>query len=365
MNDHIPNPENKETTKATVPDDGSSIGKEWEVGSENISLEQICFVRAVNEIEGIDINKKGEIILPNLATRTKGKIPRLTAHTAINHLVQSHHWGSWFAPEVTVIMPGEQTVKENGVPQNLRHADSFWYGDIIIPEGSMLIWKNEIPEKFKGNRFKNVELRTPESVLKKLTDLQEAYDKEEVHEERVRIGNEQYALQEKLESNLQGVVGQHIEELGYTHLPGDNGVYSVHKNLDHAIHNLSEKLNITSSFIHADTASKHFEELNLLAKYFTRPEQREELTSEVVRKDLWRYQSLLRDVDLSEDDFNMVRIFASELLYWMKENIMEIKENRLFKEDLDIFLEENPDFKNLLTNYSTTDKELQEIITHY
>jgi len=159
MNNPSPNFERNENNQTVNTGSTNTLGKEWKEGSNDISLEQIAFVRAINEIEGIDINQKGEIILPNLANRTKGKIPRLTTHTAINHLVESHTLGSWFVPEVTVIMPGQQTVEENGNPQNLRHPDSFWYGDLKVPEGSTLVWKKEVPDKFKGNKYKK-ELET-------------------------------------------------------------------------------------------------------------------------------------------------------------------------------------------------------------
>ena len=164
MNIDLPNSERnegKQNLDSNPTDSTHTIGKEWKEGDKEISLQQIAFVRAVNELEGVNINEDGEIILPSLASRTKGKVPRLTTHTAINHLVGAHAFGSWFTPEVTVIMPGESTIKKNGKPQNIRHADSFWYGDIKVPKDSILIWKEKTPEKFEKNIYTNINLNSP------------------------------------------------------------------------------------------------------------------------------------------------------------------------------------------------------------
>jgi hypothetical protein len=353
-------------TKITVSDPisptNTPIGEIWENGSEEISLKQIAFVRALNDPDSIVIKEDKEIILPCLATRTHGEIPRLTTHTAINHLVASHMWGNWASPEVIVIMPGVDTVKENGNPQNLRHQDSFWYKDLKVPKSSVLIWRDTTPEEFKDSGYENVEVRLDETTLKRLESLNANLEQAQTGEEKNKIDSQIYSLQHDLEKYFQEIVYQQLKRMNYSHLPNENGMYSNHKNLDHSIHNLSEKLGIKTSYPHSETASHMFEDLNLLKKHFINPEDIKPVTSEEIIQDLNIYNSMKDYTPLLGDDYYMLKIFIAELSDWISKNSKEVESNESIRIALRDFINTNQFIADLLKDFLSKDPILEKLI---
>lgn len=352
--------------KASIPDPipsvNESIGETWVEGSEEISLKQIAFIRAINDLDSVIINEEKEVILPSLATRTKGGIPRLTTHTAINHLVTSHMWGDWSAPELIVIMPGVDTVQENGLPQNLRHQDSFWYKDLKVPKNSVLIWRDVIPPEFKNSEYKNIEVKLDKKILEKIENLNMESKKAKNREEIIRISDQKYSLKRDLEDYFQQIVSKQLKEMNYSHLPKENGTYSHHKNLDHSIHNLAKVLGVNTSYIHSETPSYMFEQLHLLDRYYQDPKNVKPLTINDIRDDLYHYDFMKDITTFAGGDYDMIRIFTSELSNWMSANLKSIEDDESIKDSFHIFFNNNPFVKELLREFSAKNGKLEELI---
>lgn len=101
-----------------------------------IDWKHLAFVRTFNLLPST--NEKGQLCL----VPTKETGPNIkTIHWSINHKVESHFYGCWAGCRYTVIVPAETMVKTNGVPLVLNHVDTFWDKELVIPEGSVILFR--------------------------------------------------------------------------------------------------------------------------------------------------------------------------------------------------------------------------------
>lgn len=73
---------------------------------------------------------------------TNGKVLRNTIHTAFNHKVASHMYGSWGDAGYVVISPFEKMVEKNGLPSVLNTVDTYWArnpGELLVFADATLI----------------------------------------------------------------------------------------------------------------------------------------------------------------------------------------------------------------------------------
>lgn len=73
---------------------------------------------------------------------TKGKVLRNTVHTALNHKVAAHIYGSWEDAGYVVISPFESMIKANGLPAVLNTVDTYWSRNpgepLIFADGTLV-----------------------------------------------------------------------------------------------------------------------------------------------------------------------------------------------------------------------------------
>lgn len=72
------------------------------------------------------VGPNGEFIVQTTFDATKGKVLRNSVHTALNHKVAGHMYGSWGDAGYVIISPFESMMKANGVPTALNTVDTWW-----------------------------------------------------------------------------------------------------------------------------------------------------------------------------------------------------------------------------------------------
>ncbi len=342
--------------------------KPWQEGDPSISLDQIAFVKAIKDIRSVTVNENGEIILMSAARSTNGEIPRITNHTAINHLVNDHMVGEWSNPELIIIMPGESTVDLNGLPQNLAHVDTFWYGDIKIPIDSILLWRDTIPEGFANSRYKNVGLKMINDIEDKAKSLEEIISNPSDIQELNKAEAELNDLRKESHQKFQDIVSSHLLEMNYTPLTRENGRYSHHKNLDECVYNLRLQLGIPTGTIHANTFSGNMES----AEYFDigplwkmiqiNNDHNSQYSIEEVLDNIDEIYNWPDNKNLSVGDNDVEKILISELYFWISKNIEKIRTSKDLQERFATFFTLHKDIKELLLIFSKNNPSLSNEI---
>lgn len=95
--------------------------------TEALKPQELVAVHATRYEPQVDPN--GEIIVPTTFDATKGKALRNSVHTALNHKVAGHMYGSWGDAGYVIISPFESMMKANGVPTVLNTVDTWWSRD--------------------------------------------------------------------------------------------------------------------------------------------------------------------------------------------------------------------------------------------
>lgn len=75
------------------------------------------------------VGPDGELLVQTTFDATKGKVLRNTVHTALNHKVAGHMYGSWENAGYVLISPFESMMEANGVPTVLNTVDTWWSRD--------------------------------------------------------------------------------------------------------------------------------------------------------------------------------------------------------------------------------------------
>lgn len=258
---------NSEQTKSQI----ENVGQKWIEGSQEIDWNQICFVRALKNIDQISVEHKDgadRLMALSLLSSTKGELPRVTTHWSINHKVSSHAFGSWNDSSLIIISPGADMVKENGLPFSLAVFDTYWDKDLVIPQGSVVLSGSDLPEKtsrVKGIKFVKISLGEDETEkIKKLEeDYNKAYTKGKV-EEGQELEAEYFRESTKLGEVVSSLVNKEMTDLGYTVISGDSGTYTNVLGLDSAVYKLAEKEGITQIGGHTETPIWYLEQAMFL-----------------------------------------------------------------------------------------------------
>ncbi len=93
------------------------------VDYEPLKPQELCVVHATRykpEARGDDL------LVETTFDATKGKVLRNTVHTALNHKVAGHMYGSWSDAGYVLISPFESMMEANGVPTVLNTVDTYW-----------------------------------------------------------------------------------------------------------------------------------------------------------------------------------------------------------------------------------------------
>ena len=234
----------------------------WKEGEE-IKWKDLCMVRSVVDVEKQLKVEKGQLISMSPINSSKGELPRLTVHWALNHIVKDHLWSSWSGGKLIILSPGDKLVEENGVPENLNAVDTFWAKDMIIPEGSKLLWIGvETPEEFfelSGIENKSCEISGGyrESLIKSLGDHARIKKDWEDKKEGVNFDDVQKAESQTyywgglVKNEMDKIVNEELELMGYKVFEGDHGTYMDGPMAD-SIYDLAEVEKISSA-THVET----------------------------------------------------------------------------------------------------------------
>jgi|GEM_PF-1124045 len=120
----------------------------------------------------------GAYEIPTTFDATEGKMLRNSVHTALNHKVESHMYGSWEGVPYVVVAPMDAMIQQNGLPEVLHSVDTWWVrnpGEKLAFPQAYLVKPAE--ENFSGN----LEVHGNEVVFKNenftLQDLGFMYEK--------------------------------------------------------------------------------------------------------------------------------------------------------------------------------------------
>jgi len=92
--------------------------------SEALRPQELVAVHATRYEPQVGAN--GELLVPTTFDATSGKVLRNSVHTALNHKVAGHMYGSWGDAGYVLIAPFESMIKANGVPTTLNTVDTWW-----------------------------------------------------------------------------------------------------------------------------------------------------------------------------------------------------------------------------------------------
>jgi len=349
-----------------------SVGKPWKEGGENISWDQICFVRALNDERSIQVSE-GEIVLPTISTLTKGDIPRYTNHWAVNHLVESHGFGSWATCKVVVITPARPLISENGLPENLWVTDTFWTKDMKVPKGSTVVWMGNQPKEFENtNGINQLSVTIDNQKIAEVEALQKELDsgKTGSTEQEMDLENRLIALKKTFEVNARTIINREISKIGYSVFDQEaQGIYSHEKGLDDAIVGLARQENIGSTRIHAHTLYGLLESegywpgpLDFLERSQTIDELEKIVEEETGKDDGFQYCLEEASRKINDEEWKWTEsekkerlIFSTELYKVLKNSLKELEKDEELRYTCAIFLEDCPEVRDIIKSWSEKD----------
>jgi hypothetical protein len=231
--------------------------------NEAIKWDELCMVRSIVDVKNQIKVEGGKLVSISPLNSSKGDIPRLTVHWALNHVVGDHLYGSWANGNLVIVSPGDKIVEENGVPENLNAVDTFWAKDVVIPKGSKLLWfEREVPtELLNIEGVENKVYKIPNDYKKSLDDSLLVYEqcrkdwrakKEGVTlDDFCRTEGDTFYWGKKVKDEIDEMVNKELTEMGYEIFEGDHGSY-MDGPMAGPIYNLANAEKITSD-IHSDT----------------------------------------------------------------------------------------------------------------
>lgn len=328
----------EDNNKNMIPD--FSPGNPWKEGSEEIGLDQLCAVRALNnksQLKIIDKDGKKEIYLPTAIEITKGEETRTTSHWTLNHKVSLDIGDGWLGSSIIILSPLEVLVQENGDPENLKAVDTFWAKGVKLPKGSKILFLSGIPDQFKSGieGIEIVDLELDKDLLEKVRKAREDLDNNYSRQTE----NEYYNLGREMDEVANSKINPQIESMGYTVLDQDhNGSYMGEENLDRAIVTLAEKRKIKSSVTHAESIYGEMDSgffsgpLTILSEYDPEKDEADYFTSAMRMT-----EGTFRDMKITtKGEKDLLMIFSAELYKVLKKypNVLEDIDNKIAFNDL-------------------------------
>lgn len=232
----------------------SSENKDKEV--KLLNWTDLCFVRALDN-PGLQLKlHHGQLISQTPIDSSKGEIPRVTNHFAVNHFVQQHMTNSWAGSGAVLLCPGKTTVALNGKPENLHAVDTFWSNDITIPDDSFVIWLKDPPKNIEiPENIHSVAIKLPDVKLLELENIETSINnkKFDCAEDLMLLENRASDLNEELQNMISQIVDHQLKQMGYPVFWGDNGTYMHQPGIDKAISDLAKREGIKTSATHANT----------------------------------------------------------------------------------------------------------------
>jgi hypothetical protein len=137
------------------------------------AVDKLTLVRVTNQTpqEGA----LGPVIGKDLDSRKKLPSARLSVHYTLNGPVASHLGGVWGQESLAYIAPLGAFVETNGKPAHLNTSDTWFLGDSVFPEGTVLLVKKGTSIKLPAaqrQHFKIIETDNPnEAVDQTVADL--------------------------------------------------------------------------------------------------------------------------------------------------------------------------------------------------
>lgn len=106
---------------------------------EPLKPQELCVVHATRYEP--KSNEEGFLVLTTFDA-TEGKVLRNTVHTALNHKVADHMYGSWGDAGYVLVAPFERMMEANGVPTVLNTVDTYWAKDpgepLVFADGTLI-----------------------------------------------------------------------------------------------------------------------------------------------------------------------------------------------------------------------------------
>lgn len=268
--------------QAELPDQPASseliekVGQPWQEGSPEITWDQICFVRSLGTEGQLEVQQfddgSSHLVAPTALSASSGEVMRDTVHWSINHKVTANNGGSWAESPYIIIAPGAGLKEKNGNPTSLEGVDTYWVGDTIIPENTVIIHTGEVPEEFQQiPGIKWVKQEVDLSLLAQNETLQLEWaqfkieaarpDVDPVKREQTYrdLNDRQFKLNDELNKPSKEKASDIIDKMGYTTFRQNSGMQMNEEGLDDAIHGLRNKENILYAGLHSQQETKNIE----------------------------------------------------------------------------------------------------------
>lgn len=95
-----------------------------EAKEKSIPIQELACVHATHHKP--NRRADGSYEIPTTFDVTNGRILRNSIHTALNHKVESHMYGSWENAPYTIVAPIDAMIQQNGLPEVLNSVDTWW-----------------------------------------------------------------------------------------------------------------------------------------------------------------------------------------------------------------------------------------------
>ena len=94
-------------------------------------------------------------------------LARNTVHFTVNKVVDTHFGGNWSSVPIVYAMPMRGILDQNGAPSVYCYEDTYWIGDVKIPEGSILwIQKGHYKIDMPPEAMKNIKIIVVDDPVK-------------------------------------------------------------------------------------------------------------------------------------------------------------------------------------------------------
>jgi hypothetical protein len=273
--------------------------------------------------------------------------------------VENNNGGSWSAPECVIISPAPSMININGLPANLFSVDTFWDGDMEVPQDSIVFWKNSIPENMAASLYNNRIITANNVKEKELKEIMADIENKNwtTTEELITLDNIAFQISDELAHESQRQINDEIAKMGYTVLDLESGGhYSLHENLDNAISDLGERNSINSATTHTNTFSGVMDSEGVYDGpliNFAKMNRGEISDIEVIHQIINSTNHNLNYYIESGLNKNVRLILAAEIYHWITTRNHDQQYKQELSDDFKVLFDNHPELLEIINNWAT------------
>jgi len=124
-----------------------------------------------------ETDDEGNLLVQTTFDASDGKVLRNSVHTALNHKVAGHMYGSWGDTGYVLISPFNAMVERNGLPRTLNTVDTYWTANpgeaVVFPDATLVAPGGEDVEGLFVQEGNVVKFKSEGIDIQELLKLQE------------------------------------------------------------------------------------------------------------------------------------------------------------------------------------------------